>query len=83
MSLCVAEGSAQGHPQLTRWGGSHHRNLQIPPDLGTPVTGRAPDLWLLYLLEKSHGIVQLGSIGAERRAPQGEGGAPQGGEGGP
>ena len=84
VSLCVAEGSVQGCPQLTGGGaGSHHRNLQIPPDLGTPATGRGPDLWLLYLLQKSHGIVQPGSIGAERRAPQGEGGVPQGGEGGP
>lgn len=61
------EGLAKGCPQLTR--GSHHRNLQIP-HLGTPATGRAPDLWLLSAGE-SHGIVQPGSIGAGRRAPQG------------
>lgn len=56
-------------------GGSHHRNLQIPPIWGPQQLGGHLTLWLLSAGE-SHGIVQPGSIGAWRRAPQG-GSAPR------
>lgn len=44
-SLHVAEGLAKGCPQLTR-GGLTIETCRSP-HLGTPATGRAPDLWLL------------------------------------